>query len=83
MTYDGMKYEFSLPSFYLHQINALLIFVSLFLLFINYSKIKRIDPYQSIMLFLLLSLAVGVHGLFHLGAEYIYGYNPIRNMLLV
>ena len=78
-----MKNEFGLPSFYLHQMNAFLILVSLFLLFTNYSKIKKIEPYQSVVLSLLLSLAVGVHGLSHLGAEYIYGYNPIRNMLLV
>jgi len=78
-----MKNEFGLPSFYLHQINAFLILVSLFLLFTNYSKIKKIEPYQSVVLSLLFSLAVGVHGLSHLGAEYIYGYNPIRNMLLV
>lgn len=78
-----MKNEFSLPSFYLHQMNAFLILVSLFLLFRNYSKIKKIEPYQSVVLSLLFSLAVGVHGLSHLGAEYIYGYNPIRNMLLV
>jgi len=78
-----MKNEFGIPSFYLHQMNAFLILVSLFLLFTNYSKIKKIEPYQSVVLSLLFSLAVGVHGLFHLGAEYIYGYNPIRNMLLV
>ena len=78
-----MKNEFGLPSFYLHQMNAFLILVSLFLLFINYSKIKKIEPYQSVVLSLLFSLAVGVHGLSHLGAEYIYDYNPIRNMLLV
>ena len=78
-----MKNEFGLPSFYLHQMNAFLILVSLFLLFTNYSKIKKIEPYQSVVLLLLFSLAVGVHGLSHLGAEYIYGYNPIRNMLLV
>jgi len=78
-----MKNEFGLPSFYLHQMNAFLILVSLFLLFTNYSRIKKIEPYQSVVLSLLFSLAVGVHGLSHLGAEYIYGYNPIRNMLLV
>jgi len=78
-----MKNEFGIPSFYLHQMNAFLILVSLFLLFTNYSKIKKIEPYQSVVLSLLFSLAVGVHGLSHLGAEYIYGYNPIRNMLLV
>jgi hypothetical protein len=78
-----MKNEFGLPSFYLHQMNAFLIMISLFLLFTNYSKIKKIEPFQSVILSLLFSLAVGVHGLSHLGAEYIYGYNPIRNMLLV
>ena len=36
-----------------------------------------------IVLSLLFSLAIGIHGLSHLGAEYIYGYNPIRNLLIV
>lgn len=78
-----MQNEFSLPSFYSHQINAFFILVSFLLLFTNYSKIKKIEPYHQVILSLLFSLAIGIHGLSHLGAEYIYGYNPIRNMLSV
>lgn len=79
----SMKNEFGLPSFYLHQLNALFIFIALFLLFINYSVIKKSNPYQLVVLSLLISLALGIHGISHLGAEYVYGYNPIRNLLMV
>jgi len=78
-----MKNEFGLTSFYLHQINAFLILIALYFLFINFSVIKKIEPYKIIILSLLFSLSVGIHGISHLGAEYIYGYNPIRNFLLV
>lgn len=30
------------------------------------------------MIFLILSIAVGVHGLSHLGLEAVYGYNPFE-----
>lgn len=78
-----MKNEFGLPSFYLHQLNALFIFIAFFLLFVNYSSIKKSNPYQLVVLSLLISLALGIHGISHLGAEYVYGYNPIRNLLMV
>jgi len=78
-----MRNEFEIPSFYLHQINAFFIFISFVLLFRNYSSIQKIETYQMIVLSLLFSLAIGIHGLSHLGAEYIYGYNPIRNLLIV
>jgi len=78
-----MKNEFGLPSFYLHQLNAFFIFIAFFLLFINYSVIKKSNPYQLVVLSLLISLALGIHGISHLGAEYVYGYNPIRNLLMV
>jgi len=78
-----MRNEFGIPSFYLHQINAFFIFISFVLLLRNYSNIQKIETYQMIVLSLLFSLAIGIHGLFHLGAEYIYGYNPIRNLLIV
>jgi hypothetical protein len=73
-----MKNEFDIPSFYLHQLNALFIFIALFVFFMNYSVIKKSNPYQLVVLWLLFSLAFGIHGISHLGAEYVYGYNPIR-----
>ena len=41
----------------------------------NYSKIIVLEPYKLVMLTLLFSLGVGVHGISHLGLEKIYGYN--------
>jgi hypothetical protein len=76
-----MKNDFGFPSFYLHQLNAFLILIALYFLYTIFSVIKKIEPYKIIIL--LFSLAVGIHGISHLGAEYIYGYNPIRNFLLV
>lgn len=65
------------PSLYAHIINAILLLTAVILLFSNYSKIKNIEPYKKIILILLFSIVIGIHGLSHLGLESVYGYNPI------
>jgi hypothetical protein len=65
------------PSLYAHIINAILLLTAVILLFSNYSKIKNIEPYKKIMLILLFSIVIGIHGLSHLGLESVYGYNPM------
>jgi hypothetical protein len=65
------------PSFYAHIINGLLILIAFVLLYKNYSKISNLEPYKLIVLTLILSICVGVHGLSHLGLETIYNYNPL------
>lgn len=65
------------PSLYAHIVNAILLLTAVILLFANYSKIQKIEPYKKIILTLLFSLVIGVHGLSHLGLESIYGYNPM------
>ena len=65
------------PSFYAHLINGLLLLVAVVILYNNYSKIFRLEPYKLLILILLFSLVIGVHGLSHLGLEYIYEFNPI------
>ena len=65
------------PSIYAHIINGLLLLVAFLLLYKNYSKIIVLEPYKLVMLTLLFSLGVGVHGTSHLGLEKIYGYNPM------
>jgi hypothetical protein len=40
--------------------------------------ISRLPVLQMITLVLILSIAVGVHGLSHAGLESAYGYNPLR-----
>jgi hypothetical protein len=65
------------PSFYAHILNALFLLVAFFSLITNFNKIKNIDSYKLTTLFLLFSLAIGVHGLSHLGLEYVYNFNPL------
>ena len=70
-------YNFYAPSFYAHIINGLLMLAAFMLLYKNYSKISKLEPYKLIVLTLILSICVGVHGLSHLGLETIYKFNPL------
>jgi hypothetical protein len=47
---------------------------------LNYSRLTRLEAYpgRTAYLILLLSIAVGVHGISHLGLEYVYGFNPMN-----
>ena len=42
-----------------------------------YSQIRKLDPYRTLVLTLLFSIAIGLHGVSHLGLEKQYSYNPI------
>ena len=63
------------PAFYAHNMNGLLLFGALLILYLNLSNIGN---YQKILLLILLSIGIGVHGLSHLGLEYVYGFNPLQ-----
>ena len=73
-----MNNVFTNPSVYAHILNGLLILVSVIVIYKNYGKIIKLDYYKFLILVLLISLVVGVHGLSHLGLEYIYGLNFIN-----
>jgi hypothetical protein len=47
---------------------------------LNYSRLKKYESYpgNTLYLILLLSIAVGIHGISHLGLEYVYGFNPMN-----
>ena len=72
-----MKNVLIRPFFYAHIFNGILLFLAGFMLFVSYSKIQKMDSYKLILLTLCFSIAIGVHGLSHLGLESIYGYNPL------
>ena len=61
-----------------------LLFTGLLLLIIviifakNYGEFLKLNYYQQIALLSLLSLAIGVHSMLHLGAEVFYGFNPYK-----
>jgi hypothetical protein len=65
------------------SLNSLFVtgFLLLFILSIlisNYKQFMRFDFYRKINILSLLVIAVGVHGLVHLGLESVYGFNPYR-----
>lgn len=60
------------PSVFAHILNGILLLVAFILVVKNKSKLKTLQPYMLIKLVLLFSLAVGIHGLSHLGMEYVY-----------
>lgn len=66
-----------IPSFYAHVLNALLMFAAIVVVALNWSKISKLDAYALTKLFLMASIAVGVHGLSHQGLERTYNYNPL------
>jgi hypothetical protein len=68
------------PSFYAHVVNGILLFIALIIMVLNYSRLTRLEAYpgRTAYLILLLSIAVGVHGISHLGLEYVYGFNPMN-----
>ena len=75
-----MAIPFRYTSFYAHILNGLLLLVAMILFVMNYSAVMRLDSYKRIMLALAFSLAAGIHGIFHLGLENIYGYNPMQSV---
>lgn len=66
------------PSIYAHMLNAILLFISAILIYTNYSTLSRLAGYEKVKLILLISIAIGLHGLSHMGLEYIYKYNPLK-----
>ena len=64
------------PSVLAHMLNGFLLLVAFVSTFLYFSKLRTLDAYHIVVLFLLSSVAVGVHGLSHLGLERSYHYNP-------
>ena len=67
------------PAFYAHIMSGILILYIFTIIYISYSDISRLNPYKTIVLLLLFSIIISLHGLSHLGLEYVYNYNPILN----
>jgi hypothetical protein len=66
------------PSVMTHALNGGLLLLGGILIAMNISFIRRLPVLQLILLVLILSIAVGVHGLSHAGLESAYGYNPLK-----
>jgi len=67
-----------IPSIYAHILNGLLLLLACVIFYKNYSTITRVEPYKLIMLIVIFSIGIGIHGLSHLGLEHQYNFNPIK-----
>jgi len=73
-----MKFPYNHPSFYAHVLSGFLLFIAVILVIYNYKSVMEINPVHLIMLILLFSTVVGIHGISHLGLEKNYGFDPIN-----
>lgn len=65
------------------SVNSLFVtgFLLLSILFIfikNFRQFNNFGSYKKITILSLICIAIGVHGLIHLGAEYVYDVNPYK-----
>lgn len=66
---------FKRPSILAHALNGAFFILAIILVFIYYASLNK--P-SLIIITLLFSIALGIHGLSHLGLEYVYGYSPYK-----
>jgi hypothetical protein len=64
------------PSIMAHVLNGMLLFAAIIYIFANIHKIRALDVYRIIVIIILLSIGLGVHGISHLGLEKEYNYVP-------
>jgi hypothetical protein len=57
-------------------ITGLLLLCILIVFIKNFKLIRNLNYYQKIMLLSIITIAIGIHGLIHLGAEMQYNFNP-------
>ena len=63
------------PSFYAHVLNAFLMLLAVIILFKHHRALRH---YELLVVVLLFSIGIGVHGLSHLGLETVYQFNPLK-----
>lgn len=65
------------PSILAHIVNGILLFLSISFAIVYANKLQRLDTYHILLLLLVTSVAVGIHGISHLFLEKEYRYNPL------
>jgi|LauGreDrversion2_5_1035112.scaffolds.fasta_scaffold230717_2 hypothetical protein len=65
------------PSIIAHSLTGVLLFVTVVIVLLYFTKIQALDIYHIVVLLLLFTLVVGVHGVSHALLEKQYGYFPL------
>ena len=66
------------PSMMAHALNGVLMLAAVVVAYMNFCVLWRVDPYKKVMILLVFSVAIGIHGISHLGLEKGYGFNPLK-----
>ena len=67
------------PSFLSLIATGILLLTIIIIAIPNYNNFLQLDYITKIQLLTLLCIAIGIHGLIHLGFEQFYNYNPIKS----
>ena len=59
-------------------VTGFLLFIILVIFVTNLKRFQDLDFYRKLTVLSLLSIAVGIHGLIHLGLESAYNFNPYK-----
>lgn len=59
-------------------ITGMIVLFIFYLVVVNFRQLMQLDFYRKIQILSLITIAVGVHGLIHLGVEVSYGFNPYK-----
>jgi len=65
------------PSYFAQIANGMLILIFLYILLTNVRAFIQTNYVTKLSIVSALAIAIGVHGLLHLGLEHVYGYNPL------
>jgi uncharacterized membrane protein YwzB len=65
------------PSVLAHILNGLLFLVFAMYIFTHRQVLKRMSSYQLMVLFMLVTIAVSIHGISHAILEKQYNFNPL------
>ena len=66
------------PSVIAHFINGLFLIIAFILLMVNFAEIKKIASYKLVIIALFFSIAIGVHGLSHLGHGHVQQFKYLN-----
>lgn len=64
------------PSVYAHILSGALLMFGILYIVLHSSRIMR-NPYTTILLLFVVSIATGIHGISHAVLESVYNYNPL------
>ena len=65
------------PLVFTHVLSALLMVYALYIGITCYAKLCRLEVYNMLVLVLLASIVLGVHGISHIEMKKIYGYTML------